>query len=467
MTTLNTFVQAAWATALELAPWLLVGAAAAGLVHWLVPAGAVRRHLGGRGGVAKAVALGVPMPLCSCGVIPAGLGLKRDGASDGAAVGFLISTPQTGVDSILVTASFLGWPFALFKVVAAALMGLVGGWLTDRGRDAPLPALPGTPTSPRTLRDGIEHGVELLRSIWRELLVGVAVSAAITVLVPPGALARLAAGAGPVAPIALALVISVPLYVCATASVPIAASLVAAGLPTGAALVFLMAGPATNLATIGAVRRAFGGRVLGVYLGTIIGGSAALGLLFDAWIGGSGAAWLPSVTSAHAHAGHDHAAAPSVLALLSAAALLGLLGWFALDELRMLLRRSAPRHAHVGHDHGHAHGGDGDGGHGHELRGSDAPHPGGGASQPAPGDPPAPTAASPAAAPAVNVHELAVEGMSCNGCVRKLDGRLRALAGVEDVLVELEPGRAVVRGAVDERALREVVAAAGYRVVDA
>ena len=123
-------IQAMWEVLLSLAPWMLLGMAIAGILHVALPRGFVRRHLGGRGGVAKAVALGVPLPLCSCGVIPAGLGLKRDGASDGAAVGFLISTPQTGVDSILVSASFLGWPFALFKVLAATITGLfliVGG----------------------------------------------------------------------------------------------------------------------------------------------------------------------------------------------------------------------------------------------------------------------------------------------------------------------------------------------------
>ena len=85
-----------------------------GLIHVFLPSDFIHRHLTGRGSVAKAVVLGVPLPLCSCGVIPAGLGLKKDGASDGASVGFLISTPQTGVDSILVGGAFLGWPFALF-----------------------------------------------------------------------------------------------------------------------------------------------------------------------------------------------------------------------------------------------------------------------------------------------------------------------------------------------------------------
>ena len=124
-------LAAMWEVTLQLAPWLLLGAGVAGLLHGLLPPGFVHRQLSGRAGVAKAVLVGVPLPLCSCGVIPTGLGLKKDGASDGASVGFLVSTPQTGVDSMLVAGAFLGWPCALFKVAAAAVTGLAAGWLTD------------------------------------------------------------------------------------------------------------------------------------------------------------------------------------------------------------------------------------------------------------------------------------------------------------------------------------------------
>ncbi|MCA9710868.1 MAG: permease, partial [Myxococcales bacterium] len=244
---------------LALAPWLLLGAAVAGLLHVLLPEGFVHRHFAGRGGVVKAVALGVPLPLCSCGVIPAGLGLRRDGASPGASVGFLISTPQTGVDSMLVSASFLGWPFALLKVGAAVVTGVVGGWLTDAVHAQPEATAPGGSSGAaamdRSLRGAVAHGLDVLRTIWRWVLVGVVASAAIEVLVPPRVFAMLT-GAGEVWALLTVLALSLPLYVCATASVPIAAALVAGGFPPGAALVFLMAGPATNVATLGAVYRA-------------------------------------------------------------------------------------------------------------------------------------------------------------------------------------------------------------------
>jgi len=315
-----------WQVLLELAPWLLVGTAVSAALHVLLPPGLLQRQLRGPTGVFKAVALGVPLPLCSCGVIPAGLGLKKDGASDGASLGFLISTPQTGVDSALVAASFLGWPFALFKIAAAALTGVVGGLLVELTADPRITESVVPPsTTHRTWRDGLDHGVELLQVIWRWLVFGIVASALLTTFIPAGSVGDSVMGSGPIAVLAV-LALSVPLYVCATASVPIAAGLVAAGVPTGAALVFLMAGPATNVATIGAVHRGFGKRVLAIYLGTVILGSASLGLAFDAFWG----------ATAVAATQHHHVA---WWAQVSAVVLLTLLAWFAVADLRTAARR--------------------------------------------------------------------------------------------------------------------------------
>jgi len=320
-------ITASWDILLELAPWLLLGMAVAGVLHAVVPGDLIQRHLRGRAGVLKAVVLGVPLPLCSCGVIPAGLGLKKDGASDGAAVGFLIATPQTGVDSIFVSASFLGWPFALFKVGAALATGLVGGWVTDaagsRGEAAEIEAV--ATKSGGGVRGAVDHAMEILSGIWRWLVFGVVVSAALTVYLPDGSLGSLVAF-GALGTTLAVLAVSVPLYVCATASVPIAAALVAGGMPTGAALIFLMAGPATNLATIGAIYRGLGGRALAVYLATIIGGSAGFALAFD---------FLLEAGPAGAMHHHEHA---TWWAMASAVALLGLLGWFAVRDTRLWVK---------------------------------------------------------------------------------------------------------------------------------
>lgn len=407
---LASFFSAAWAVTLELAPWLLLGAAVAGVLHVALPPDFVRRHLQGRFGVAKAVALGVPLPLCSCGVIPAGLGLRKDGASTGASVGFLISTPQTGVDSIFVSGSFLGWPFAIFKVCSAALMGLVGGALADRSEPA-TPSCPSSTPSPtscsvpqaprRDLATLLDHAVDLLRTIWRWLVFGIVASALITVAVPETWLTSIA-GHGQLWALLAALVIALPLYVCATASVPIAAALVAGGFPPGAALVFLMAGPATNVATIGAVHRAFGRRALGVYLGTIVVGSVALGWLFDAVI---------STSAARAHT-HVHGEA-SWWATASAVALVGLLGWFALGDLRSWWAARALARA---------------------------------SSQ-------------------ERVITIGVDGLTCNGCVRKLQSALAGAAGVSAAEVSREPGRAVVQGTLDEARIRELIDQTGFTPV--
>jgi len=327
------FLVAVWGILLDLAPSLLFGVAVAGLLHVLLPRRLVREQLRGARGVVKAALLGVPMPLCSCGVIPAGLGLRKDGASDGAAVAFFISTPQIGVDSVFVSASFLGWPFALFKVAAGAITGTVGGWLTDAfgDRRATDQAAPGAEAcvDDRGLRAMADHGLSILRGIWGWLVLGLLASAAIEVWVPDAWLQGLGA-LGILGAAVAALAISLPLYVCATASVPIAAALVAGGMPAGAALVFLMAGPATNVGEAGAIYRAFGPRTLAIYLATIVGGSLGAALLFDGLLTASAAAPAP---------GHHGA---SWWAIASALVLLALLGRFAWQDARERLRRAGP-----------------------------------------------------------------------------------------------------------------------------
>ncbi len=331
------FFHAFWQVVLDLAPWLLLGSLVAGMLHVLLPKDFLKRQFSGPFGVFKAVGLGVPLPLCSCAVIPVGLSLKQSGASNGATVAFLISTPQTGVDSILVSASFLGWPFAIFKVISAAVMGVLGGWWTDRPTyrqlgQTSLPILAPDDSSvakqPNRLVSLLAHSLELLRSIWRWLLFGVIVSAAITAFVPTGALAGLVGG-NPFAAMFVTLVIALPLYVCATASVPIAAALVASGLPVGAALVFLMAGPATNVATIGAVYRTLGRRAAGIYLSTVIIGSIVCGWLFG---------FLVEAQAPHLAHTHDTANWWSVG---SAVLLLAMISGFALQEMRRLVSSPA------------------------------------------------------------------------------------------------------------------------------
>ena len=352
METISKYFNEIWLILQELSPWLLFGLLLAGFLHVLLPAGFIKRHLGGSrfASVFKAVAVGVPMPLCSCGVIPTAIGLKRDGASDGAATGFLISTPQTGVDSILVSATFLGWPFAIFKVISALVSGMVGGLLVNLvNRSAPdmptikppasagghlatgghpqlpcsnscAPAFPAVVNTnqpdnccasavsavlnnndpaarhPRPWRKIVSFGlIDLLRDIYRWIIFGVLIAALISTFIPEGKLASLKWTQGLLGMFAM-LIISLPMYVCATASVPLAASLVTAGVSPGAALVFLMAGPTTNVATMGAILKSFGRKVLAIYLTTVIFMSIALGLVFN-WL-----LWDIPPTAEHMHA---------------------------------------------------------------------------------------------------------------------------------------------------------------------
>ncbi len=338
-----------WKILCELSPWLLLGMLLSGLMQVLLPKNFIRRKLTGTAGIFKAVALGVPLPLCSCGVIPAGIGLKNQGASTGAAIGFIISTPQTGVDSILVSASFFGWPFAIFKMLTAAITGLIGGWLADRATgsesklDLPietaippsrhslpviqpgnLPAkeLTTSPFKPLSVALAIWlHGLDIIRSIWVWLVIGVFVSALIQTAIPDDWLKSVGSwGLWPA--MLLMLLISVPLYVCATASVPIAAAIVQGGFPPAAALVFLIAGPATNITTIGAIYSRFGWRVLSVYLGTIVGGSLIFASLFD---------WLITTTVVGSSVSvHDH---QSWWAVGAAIVILMLIGYFISQRL--------------------------------------------------------------------------------------------------------------------------------------
>ena len=350
---MTTFIYNLWDITTELAPWLLFGLFLAGLLHIILPSSFVRKHLGhgGIGSIIKAVAIGVPMPLCSCGVIPTAIGLKKDGASDGPAVGFLISTPQTGLDSIFVSAGFLGWPFATFKVLSAFVTGLIGGLIVSffDKKDAGSSKLEADKNEPKSCCSGeskkadekkpviekeksklsemIRFSLMLLSGIYVWLMVGVILAAIITTALPEGKLGEYGLTSG-LTGMLLMLVISLPMYICATSSVPLAASLVMAGMPTGSALVLLMAGPATNIATIGAIAKAFGKRVTTIYVLTVAGMSVLLGYCFQ-----------KVIKTSNEHMGHHHTL-PEWLQVTAAVVLIALLVWFAIGDLRKKLEKN-------------------------------------------------------------------------------------------------------------------------------
>jgi uncharacterized membrane protein YraQ (UPF0718 family) len=280
-----------WATAIEMSPYLLFGFFVAGVLSVLVSQRLVERHLGGRGlwPLLKASVLGVPLPLCSCGVIPVSISLHKHGASKGSTIAFLLSTPQTGVDSIFVTLSLLGPVFAIVRPIAALITGLVGGALVDvfgQGRqtqnDPPEKCTDECCSDVKTSRlmKGLKYGfVTLPRDIGKAMLVGLVVAAFISALVPPGYFAE-KLGTG-IFPLIAMMILGIPVYVCATASVPVAAALIMKGLTPGAALVFLMTGPATNAASFVTIWKVLGKATAIIYLATVAGCALLSGILLD------------------------------------------------------------------------------------------------------------------------------------------------------------------------------------------
>ncbi|MEM9881831.1 MAG: SO_0444 family Cu/Zn efflux transporter [Planctomycetota bacterium] len=330
-----------WATLAAMAPWLLLGFLAAGVLSVWFPPGWIERQLG-RGGVrpvVKAAVFGVPLPLCSCGVIPVGAGLYRRGASRGASSSFLLSTPQTGVDSIAATYALMGPVFAVVRPVVALVTGVVGGWLIDlvtrhEARDEAVEAQ-GCGSSccggkaeaaggkwRRAVRYAL---VTLPADLVGSLTLGLVVAAALTAWLPADVFGPYLGG-GLVAMLA-AVVVGAPLYVCATASIPVGLGLLAVGASPGAVLAFLIAGPATNAATVAVTWRVMGRTTGLIYLGTVLVAAVGSGMLLDVLFTAESLRLPAAVSPGHDHESltwYGHAAAAAL------AALLGYAGWVRL-----------------------------------------------------------------------------------------------------------------------------------------
>jgi len=334
-----------------MAPFILFGLLLAGILHELVPSSIVTKHLGKANiiSVIKSTLFGVPLPVCSCGVIPLATSIKKSGASKGATLSFLISTPITGVDSILATYGIFGWIFTIYRIVTSMIIAMISGILTnifdnheeEESKAQFTIAKPAKPVSalgvsfaPKekesccesdessccsssnssccgseessccesesssccssetsycdsqekpssfSLSRALQYAfVTLLGDIAKPLLWGLLFGALITVAIPQN-LSDILIEYSWLSYI-IVIAIAVPMYVCATASLPIAAGLMLSGVSAGAAFVFLTAGPATNTVTIGVVKKMLGSRALSIYLGSIIIGSMLFGLGLD------------------------------------------------------------------------------------------------------------------------------------------------------------------------------------------
>jgi len=281
--------------------FLLFGFVFAGVLHIFLKEGTIAKHLGSNsvGSVVKASLFGIPLPLCSCGVLPAALSLKKEGASNGAVLSFLISTPMTGVDSILATYALLGGLFATYRVIACFLAGLCAGFVgnlvladkppekintEEKKINCKLCFEENCSTSQHPIHDKIKGVIVyafrfLLEDVGVSLIVGLFLGGLISYFAPPTLVAE-HLGSGLMAMIIMML-LGVPMYVCATSSIPIVASLMLKGMSPGAAFVFLMAGPATNTVAIAVIGKQLGKKALFVFLGSVVISSLLLGSLLD------------------------------------------------------------------------------------------------------------------------------------------------------------------------------------------
>jgi uncharacterized membrane protein YraQ (UPF0718 family)/copper chaperone CopZ len=413
-----------WLVAAAMSPYLLLGFAVAGLLSVFISPQWLERHLGGRGlgPVFKAALFGVPLPLCSCGVIPVAASLRSHGASRAATTSFLISTPQTGVDSILVTWTMLGPLFAVFRPLAALVTGFGGGAAVqalapgDGGADAAAGAAPPRPPAglgPK-LASAWRYGSETLPGdIGRALLIGILIAGVVGALLPEDLFARYLQP-GPLS-ILVMMAVGIPIYVCATASVPLAASFIFLGISPGAALAFLIAGPATNAATLTTIGRVLGRRTLVVFLATIAVSAFGCGLLLD-WLLPRAAELVPrlgQMPHAHEHVGwFEHLSGVFLVLIMSRS-------WW--------LSRRAP----------------------------------------ACGDAGAACCAVPSEASRedpMTTTAFTIEGMNCSHCSGSVQRAVEELTGVAACRVSLDEGRADVDGdAVDSGAVIAAIEKLGFR----
>ncbi len=413
-------------TYLEIAPYLLIGLSFAGLLHIIFNKDFILNHLGQNDfwSVLKASILGVPLPLCSCGVIPTALYLRKQKASQGATLSFLISTPQTGVDSIIATYGMMGPIFAIFRPLFAFVMGIVGGLTAnafDRGKidiqkikgegfscTTCNVTKPHDHTSMEKLRSGVKYAyVEFLDDISLQLVFGVALAGIISFVIPDNFFQEY--GGDGLAGMLLMMVFAIPLYVCATASIPIAVSLMLKGLSPGAALVFLIAGPATNIATITLIGRALGRKMVVIYLSVIA---------VFALIGGYLLNFIYSFTgeSIITQGMHQHTSVSAVFKIF--------IVLFSLLLVASIYRKIKGKLSSGDH-HNHS----------HDFKELDM---------------------------GLN-KKFKIEGMTCNHCVMHVKNALEEINGVEKAAVDLNSKSAVVTGDFSDKDVIDAVKKAGYK----
>ncbi len=420
----------------EMSPYLLLGFLLAGIMHAFIPDGWYMRFLSGNTvrSVVNAAIFGVPLPLCSCGVIPTAMSLRREGASKGAVVSFLIATPQTGVDSIFATYSLMGLPFAVVRPIAALFTAIIGGTFVNFGGEETEDTV--STDSSRVYSEqqhlsfadrcleALKFGfIEMMEDIGKWLVVGLIVAGLITALVPDEFFAIFKDNTS--LSMLLVLAISVPMYICATGSIPIAVALMMKGLTPGAALVMLMAGPACNVASILVINKVLGKRTLILYLAAIVGGSVLFGFGIDHLLPRE---WFIEHLSNTLACCHD-------VANWFEWTCTGILVLLLLNVLRMRLQHKSACGCEHHHEGGHCHC------HDHVCE----------------------TENKHEVASVAEIRTYTIKGMSCNHCRTNTEKVIRTVKGVESVTVDLQSGIATVTGSdIDDAAVKEAVESIGF-----
>lgn len=296
-----TFLTILWNLVVESAPWLLVGYLLAGIIKQVIPNEWIQKQLAKPGfvSIVKGALIGAPLPLCSCGVIPTALAVRKAGASKGATSSFLVATPETGVDSISFSFAVLGPVFAIARPIAALISAIVAGVLVHRfdGEESEVAtAKPSVgcckaqsgivkPTEQVLVSLGgklvlaVKYGYgRMISDTAKWLVIGLVAAAMITTALPQSFFLQW--GDGLLAMVVM-VIVGLPMYICATASTPVAAGLLFAGVSPGAALVFMLTGPATNIATMGMIKEQLGVRSLVAYTAGVIVSAIACGLLLN------------------------------------------------------------------------------------------------------------------------------------------------------------------------------------------
>ena len=418
----------------SMSPYLVLGFTLAGLMHAFVPRAMYSRYLSGNNfrSVLSAAILGIPLPLCSCGVIPTAMSLRKDGASKGATISFLIATPQTGVDSIIATYSLMGLPFALLRPFVALVTALFGGALENRvGKNDNTEKADASEqcccaneektTFSKKIRTAANYAyVEMMQDIGRWLVLGLVVAGLITVFVPDSFFSLFADR--PFASMLMVLLFAIPMYLCATGSIPIAVALRLKGLSPGTALVLLMAGPAVNVASLLVIGKVMGRKSLFTYLFSIVSCAILFGLGIDyllprEWFTAS----LEKIHSCHScgEISYFNTVCTVVLALL------------LVNAFIQRYRRGIPSASLV------------------PLKQGDN---------------------SPCSREACSIAPqgitITVKGMNCNHCKSNAEAAIMKVAGVESVEIDLASGRTVVHGTPNKEDIVKAVEALGFSVVE-